>query len=124
MRVSEVVRPSDGAFAGVCLAAALVLAAFQWTGAATGTSVVVRQAGEVVCTASLSMDEEVRIEGRYETVIRIEDGMVRVIHSNYPGQDCIRMGAICETAQAIVCVPNEVSVTIEGGHASVDAYSG
>lgn len=123
-RSYKLISPSDWAFAGVFLAAACILALILWTGSGQGEMAVFRQHGEIVETLPLSSDSEVRLEGQYTTVFQIKDGTVTVVYTDCPNRQCQHMGDIGRAGQSIVCVPNEVSVTISGGSARADALTG
>jgi hypothetical protein len=49
------------------------------------------------------------------TVIVIEDGTVRIRESDCPQKLCVRLGAVDRAGESLVCVPNRVVVTVEGG---------
>jgi hypothetical protein len=79
-------------------------------------------AGQVVIEASgtryrfpLSTDRVERFAGpRGDTVVEIRAGAVRVLDSPCPDKICVAAGAIARTGQFIACLPNRVSVTLEG----------
>lgn len=81
-----------------------------------------REEGAVVCVKigpklvgkySLDVDGEYTINGG-TNVIRIEDGMVRMIHADCPDKTCIAKGRIYLEGDDITCLPNEVRVYIIG----------
>jgi hypothetical protein len=47
-------------------------------------------------------------------VIEIEDGSVHVEEASCPNLNCVHQGAISHAGQTIVCLPNELVVTIDG----------
>ncbi len=64
---------------------------------------------------SLSTDSELRVAGLDgEVVVVIEAGRARVASSNCPDHVCVRSGAIAGAGEAIVCIPNGVTVRIGG----------
>jgi hypothetical protein len=79
-------------------------------------------AGQVVVEASgiryrfpISTDRVERFTGpRGETIVEISGGTVRVVDSPCPDKICVAAGAISRTGQFIACLPNRVSVTLEG----------
>jgi len=78
--------------------------------------VVVEVSGELVMELSLDSDVTRTVRGPLgDTVIKIENGTVRVIDSACPNDLCIKMGSISSAGDAVVCVPNRVFVTIRGG---------
>jgi hypothetical protein len=58
-----------------------------------------------------------------ETVIVVEDGMVRIENSPCPLHYCIRMGRIRYKGEIIACLPNRVLITIKGGNKK-DTFDG
>jgi hypothetical protein len=68
---------------------------------------------------ALSEDQEIRVAGPLgETVIRIEDGMVRVIESPCRDKLCVLAGELSEPGDWTACLPNGVMVRVSGS--SVD----
>lgn len=79
-----------------------------------GGNVVIKQDGEIIYSGSLAKDHELHITGDYSNTIRIEGGEVRFVVTNCPNEDCVHSGAISRTGQMIACLPNRVTVSIEG----------
>jgi len=48
------------------------------------------------------------------TTVEMEDGRVRVVHSDCPDQICVSMGWINNSGVPIACLPNRVVVRISG----------
>lgn len=79
-------------------------------------------AGQVVIEASgtryrfpIGQDREERFAGpRGDTVVAISGGTVRVVDSPCPDKICVAAGAISRTGQFVACLPNRVSVSLEG----------
>lgn len=77
---------------------------------------VIRAEGQIVREVELYLKEnqELRIEGPLGTsVARIVEGRVQMVSSPCRDKICIKQGQISRSGQSIVCVPNEVSITIE-----------
>ncbi len=51
------------------------------------------------------------------TVLEVRNGEVHITDSPCSQKLCVHMGAISKSGEAIVCLPNKVVITIEGGHA-------
>ncbi len=51
----------------------------------------------------------------------IQDGEVRVAASTCPDKLCVRQGVISGPGEAIVCVPNGVTVRVGGGGDALDS---
>lgn len=66
-------------------------------------------------TVPLDSDATFEIPGPLgQTVAEIEGGSIRIVSSPCPHKMCVAMGAIDGANEMIVCVPNEVVVTIPG----------
>ena len=72
---------------------------------------------------SLDEDRSVTVTGPVgETVVEISGGRARIVSSDCPTQSCTH-GSIERCPQTLVCLPNEVVVTVEGeGQADAIAY--
>ena len=80
-----------------------------------GSSVVqIYQDGALIRELSLSGEETLTIEGRYENTVVIRDGAVSITHSTCPGEDCVHSGTISKAGKALVCLPNAVEIRIVG----------
>lgn len=80
-------------------------------------NVVVTIDGEVYGTYPLSEDRTERIElpdGSYNTLV-ISDGYADVTEASCPDQICVKHNHIRYSKESIVCLPNKVVVTVEGG---------
>jgi hypothetical protein len=84
-------------------------------------------AGQVVVEASgarfrfpVSEDRVERFTGPLgDTIVEISGGTVRVLDSACPDKLCVAAGSISRTGQFIACLPNRVSITLEGHDAPV-----
>ena len=62
----------------------------------------------------LDVDKVIVVAGPVgETVVRIEDGRAWVEYSDCGGKICEGMGRIDSAGESVVCVPNEVYLTVE-----------
>ena len=65
-------------------------------------------------------------DGRYtypqipEMVFTVSDGAVSVTESGCSDKVCVRTGAVSHMGEAIICVPNKVAVTVDGGEGDLD----
>ena len=102
----------------ICGAGTLLLG----LGGERGSQVRIAWEGETYGTYSLFEDREIELrrEGRYNKVV-ISGGSVFMEEANCPGQECVHQGKVSRINQPIVCLPNEVVVTVEGSGAEVDA---
>ena len=81
-----------------------------------GNMVKVEQRGNVIGTFSLDEDTEIPILYRKERVnlLIIEDGYCHMEEAECPDHLCIKQGKINKVGQTIVCMPNQVVVTVVG----------
>ena len=58
-------------------------------------------------------------------ILIIQDGQAWVSEANCPDLICVRQGKIHYTGQVITCLPNRLTVTVEGGESGgVDLFAG
>lgn len=108
----------------ILFGAALSIPAALWKG--SGNTVKITVNGKLFGIYTLSDNQTVEInkDGR-TNIVRIEGGKVLMESASCKNQVCVHTGRISHTGQSIVCLPNRVSVTIEGKEASgYDAVSG
>ena len=102
---------------GVLLAGgALVVAlsVFAWSGG-KGDTAIIRAAGQIVGTASLTHIQNFSINGPLGTTrIEIEPGRARIARDPSPRQLCVKQGWLTRSGQAALCLPNQVSLEIRG----------
>ena len=101
------------------LAAALVLLLVTGSHKKAGSYAVVMVRNHEIAKYSLADDGIYAINGGTNT-IEIKDGKVRMTEADCPNRLCVRQGWISYAGQSIVCLPNELSVTIAGTEAEAD----
>jgi hypothetical protein len=112
----------------IALSAASALALFivlpVWV-TAGGNTVVITVDGETRARYRLDSNRTIKVPGPVgDTVVVIQDGKAFVSESACPNKLCTRMGSIGKEGGIIVCVPNKVTVSVEGAESSaVDAIS-
>lgn len=115
----------------VALAVLLLGVAAAWlayggenSGALTAT---VKHRGQVVARvelSSLTEEKTVSIDGAYHLTVTLDRTGAAVTDSDCPGQDCLHTGRITRSGQSIVCLPEQVIVTLEGKAPSPDVVLG
>ncbi len=89
---------------------------------APGAFAVISVSGAMVGKLPLSKDTVFHGQGAYEVVV--EGGAARMAASSCPDQLCVKQGAIRMAGQTIVCLPNQVTVRLEGdADGGLDAVS-
>jgi len=60
-----------------------------------------------------------------ESTIEIRRNAIRVVGSGCPQELCVRQGSISQTGEIIVCVPNKLTIAIQGSRKNkFDAVTG
>lgn len=87
----------------------------------------VKHRGEIVAQVplkSLTGEKKINIDGRYHLTITVTKDGVSVTESDCAGQDCLHTGQIDRAGQSIVCLPEQVIITLEGNPSSPDVILG
>lgn len=94
----------------------LVLGAVLLLTRKSGATVVVRVAGEEITAFPLDENTAYTIKGvgGGTNELVIEDGAVWLEDASCPDQLCVHQGKIRYVGESIICLPNKVSVVIEG----------
>lgn len=105
------------------LTGVLYLAFGRPKAAEEGAMVVVRVEGEITGRYPLSKNGEYSLNYG-SNILVVEDGCAWIREANCPDQICVLLGKISQSGQLIVCLPNMLIVSIEGGEQTVDAVIG
>ena len=91
-----------------------------------GRLAVVRLDGRRVAALPLDTPISLDVEGPLGvTRVVVEEGQVRITDSPCPNKYCIHAGPASRAGEVILCVPNRVSVRVEGGgNGDVDGVVG
>ena len=76
----------------------------------SGERAIIEQA-QVSRTVYLSEDGETQLDG---ATVRVKNGKIAITQSDCPDKVCVKTGEISKKGETIVCVPNEIVITIEG----------
>ena len=121
--ILRAIRPGDWA---VVAAAALAVAAsfpLAWSGGAAERAVV-RSAGRVVAELPLSRDRTLAVPGPLgESVVAVRGGRARIESDPSPRQYCVRQGWLARAGDFAVCLPNQVSLELQGREPRHDSVS-
>ena len=93
----------------------------------TGAQVILTRSGKELARYALDTPTSIPVEGAngFSLTLVIEDGMAHVEDSTCPDLICQHHAPISKTGEAIICLPGQISVTIEGGERlGQDAVSG
>jgi len=97
---------------GIFLIAVAILAFQLLKAPGDNTEVKVSIQGKVYGTYRLTQNQTIHIDDK-NTVI-IEDGTARMEWADCPDQICVQHKKISRSGESIICLPNEVVVSIEG----------
>lgn len=107
----------------VLLLAAVGAGLWFFLGRTPGAWAVVRVEGREVARYSLSQNGVYPLNGG-TNVLTVEDGSAAVTEADCPDKICVEQGRVRYTGQCITCLPNKLTVTLEGGDApEVDLVS-
>jgi len=117
--------PADRLLLLFMVGAALMLLVLPLGGKERGGSAVIEGAGGFSETMSLMEDAELVVPGpKGDTIVVVEAGWVRIDSSPCRYHICSRMGRISASGRSVVCVPNQVVVTVGGeGRSAIDAVT-
>ena len=121
--------PLDGAVVLLVLAAAAALLFFLRPEESNFLTAHIVLDGETVAQYELSeLTGPVELpvdQAPYPLVIRVEPEGVSILESSCPSQDCVHTGRISRAGQQIICLPNRLVISLEGGaDPGYDAISG
>ena len=107
-------KKNDWILAGVIVVSAVAILLFQFTRGDSGAGeVTVTVDGELFGTYSLAEDQSVDIGGTNRLIIR--DGTAQMEWADCPDQVCVDHSAISREGESMICLPNQVVVSVESG---------
>lgn len=121
-------KPLDALVALAVLLLGVAAAWLAYGGENSGAlTAIVKHRGQVVARvelSSLTEEKTVSIDGAYHLTVTLDRTGAAVTDSDCPGQDCLHTGRITRSGQSIVCLPEQVIVTLEGKAPSPDVVLG
>jgi hypothetical protein len=91
------------------------------SGSGGGKTAVVRVDGNVERRVDLRTDQTFSIG---DVMFEVKDGAIAFTESDCPDKDCIRAGWLRVPGASMACLPNRISVTVEGeSESGVDAIA-
>ena len=107
-------KKNDWILAGVIIVIAAAIRLFQLTRGDGGAGeVIVTVDGETFGTYSLAENQTVDIGGTNRLII--QDGTAQMEWADCPDQVCVDHSAISREGESIICLPNQVVVSVESG---------
>lgn len=108
-------KRNDLILIGVILVISLVSLLVFFLTRSNGKKAIIYYDGEVIKEVNLNKDQEFEVEGLISNVlISIKDGRIAIIESGCSNKICINTGYIEYSNENIVCLPNKISIVIEG----------
>ena len=99
------------------------LAATLWQGGAAD-KVVIRSGGKIFSVVPLSRDQIIEVPGPLGlSQIAIHNRQARIAADPSPRQYCVRQGWLKQAGEISICLPNQVSVELNGGSKRYDSLS-
>lgn len=84
-----------------------------------GSAAVVSVEGEVVQRIDLGKDGVYELNGG-TNILEVKGGKARMIHADCPDKLCTHMGSIDSDGQAIICLPNKLTVVVQSDSKNAD----
>ncbi len=108
-------RPADGVL--VVLIGIVVFAGFRpERSGLKGNRIRVSVDGSLRMTHPLEMDTVLTVKGIIgDTEVGVSNGGTHIVRSPCPGKNCMHQGEIRNAGRMLICIPNRVTVTVEGG---------
>ena len=112
----KLLKPGD--YAVLMLAALLTALLFAHAlTSESGATLLIRAGGRVFLQTPLSDDQVIRVPGPLGvSLVEIRAGRARVAQDPGPLQICVHQGWLSRAGQAALCLPNEVSIEVQGNH--------
>lgn len=121
-------KPMDALVVIIVVAFAVMTAVFVYgKNRGEALTATVKHRGQVaaqVALSTLTEEKKITIDGQYHLTVTLTKDGVSVTESDCPGQDCVHTGRITRAGQSIVCLPEQVIVTLEGKTSAPDVVLG
>ena len=106
-------KKRDFILIGAILGLILIIFAISQLSKEDGAFAVVKVNGAEVARYSLFENGEYELNGG-TNILRIEDGKAYLTDADCPDHLCVNQGKISKTGETITCLPNRLTVTVEG----------
>lgn len=117
-RMKRILSKADIALFIIITAIALA-GIIMMSGSGGGKTVTVRVNGAFERRVDLGVDQTFSVG---DVTLRVENGAIAFIESDCPHKECIKAGWLKISGSSAACLPNRVSVTVEG-ESGVDAIA-
>ncbi len=101
-------------FIGILILGIVFLLLYFFYPRSTGAQIIITKDNEVIGTYSLDDDQTLYIsdEENPTNVVEILDGKCHMTFADCPDQICMKTGWVSKNGDTIVCLPNQVVVTV------------
>lgn len=107
-------KKNDFLLIGLVLLIAVSVMGYHYLKKDTGPGkVVIRVDGETYGTYDLSEEQNIDIQGT--NILEIHNGEARMSEADCPDRLCVHQKAISRDGESIICLPNKIVVSVEGG---------
>jgi hypothetical protein len=121
--VRQFVKIGDWLTLMLCCIFVIVLASVLWSGELADKAVI-RSGGKVFREVPLGRDQRIEVAGPLGiSIIEIQSRKVRIASDPSPRQYCVRQGWLQQAGEIALCLPNQVSVELVGGHKKYDSLN-
>ncbi len=116
-------KPSKADILIICAVLIFSLGGYVFAGSKSsgGKTAVIEVGGEVFGRYPMRGELSVDVNGK--NTVEITEKYVRVTYADCPDKLDVKQGKIENAGQVIVCLPNKMTVRIEGGDSKYDAVS-
>jgi hypothetical protein len=121
--VSRLFKPGDFFTLGLVVLGLVWLCASLWQRGG-GSTLIVRSKGNVVAQLSLQRNRSLTVDGPLgTTIVEVNNQRARIQSDPSPKQYCVRQGWLQQTGEIALCLPNQVSIEIDGAKNRVDSLN-
>jgi hypothetical protein len=119
----EHIKPGDWISILLGLLFTAWLATTAWHGGAADTAII-RSGGKIFREVPLSRDQIIEVPGPLGlSQIAIHNRQARIAADPSPRQYCVRQGWLKQSGEISICLPNQVSVELNGGGKRYDSLN-
>lgn len=92
---------------------------------ADGKTAVIEQNSTVIAQLPLDTDAkyDIKKDGKVTNTVVVKNHSVSVTYADCPDKICKNHKSISKSGETIVCLPNKVTVTVEGGEKEIDGVA-
>jgi hypothetical protein len=121
--VNKLFRPGDFLTLGLVVVGLAWLCASLWQRDG-GSTLIVRGKGNIVAELSLQRNRSLAVDGPLgTTIVEVNNQRARIQSDPSPKQYCVRQGWLRQTGEIALCLPNQVSIEIDGANKRVDSLN-